>query len=90
MIDKDQIFNTHVKTTCGYISSETWLAFALRLLNGEDDRFMCIFDIHFDHCTRILYDVLTHWIIETYIGDINMCPYLGDKTALVAASEWFS
>ena len=89
--DKDQMYDAHVETTGGYISGEVKLAIAIRLLAGGDAYDLAvIFDVHFDHCKRILHEVLVHWVIATGIGDLNMVKYLGDKEAMARVSAGFS
>ena len=88
---KDQMYEAHVKTAGGYISGEVKLAIALRMLAGGDSYDLpVIFDVHFDHCTRILHEVLLNWIIKTGIGDLNMVKYLRHKEAMAKVSAGFS
>ena len=90
LVGKDIMFNENVKTTGGFISGKVKLAIAIRLLAGGDALDLAvIFDIHSDHCTRILYDVLLNWVIVTGIGDLNMTKYLGDKDAMENVNRVF-
>ena len=89
--NKDQMYDANVKATGGYISGEVKLAIALRMLAGGDSYDLAvIFDVHYDHCNRILQEVLVNWVIKTGIGDLNMVKYLGDKEAMSRASAGFS
>ena len=89
--NKDQMYDANVKATGGYISGEVKLAIALRMLAGGDSYDLAvIFDVHFDHCSRILQEVLLNWVIKTGIGDLNMVKYLGDKEAMARVSAGFS
>ena len=88
---KDHMYDAHVKTTGGYISGEVKLAIELRMLaDGDSYDLAVIFDVHFDHCNRILREVLLNWIIHTDIGDLNMVKYLGDEEAMAKVSAGFS
>ena len=67
------------------------LAIALRLLaGGASYDLSVIFDIHHDHCTIILYEVLLKWVIETGIGDLNTRKYLRDREHMAKVSKGFS
>ena len=51
--------NVNVETTSGYISGEIKSAIAIRLLADRDAYDLdFIVDVHFDHCKRILHEVL--------------------------------
>ena len=74
------MYDANVQTTGGYVSGEVKLAITLRLLAGRDALDLAVmFDVHSDHCTKVMYDVLLHWVINIDIGDMNMIRYLGDK-----------
>ena len=88
---KDPMYDANVQTTGGYVSGEVKLAITLRLLAGGDALDLAVmFDVHSDHCTKIMYDVLLHWVINIDIGDMNMIRYLGDKDAMAKVSLGFS
>ena len=88
---KNSMYDANVATTGGFISGEVKLGIAIRLLAGGDAYDLAvIFDIHFDHCKRILHEVLLKWVIKTGIGDLNMVKYLGDKEAMERVSKGFS
>ena len=88
---KDPMYDANVKATGGYISGEVKVAIALRLLAGGDALDLAVmFDVHSDHCTVILYQVLLHWIIKPNIGNLNMKKYLGDKEAMAKVSKGFA
>lgn len=73
------------------ISREVKLAITIRLLAGLDTYDLAvIFDVHSDHCKRILHEVLSKWAITTGIGELNMGKYLGTKDAMVRVSAEFS
>ena len=87
---KDIIFNDNIETTGSFISGEAKLAIAIRLLAGGDALYLVvIFNIHSDHCTWILYDVLLNWVIVTGIGDLNTTKYLGGKDTVENISRGF-
>ena len=84
------MYDAHVKTTGGYISGKVKLAITLRMLAGGDSYDLAvIFYVHFDHCTRILHEVLLNWIIKNGIGDLNMMKYLKDEEAMAKVSDGF-
>lgn len=63
----------------GYISGEDKLVAMLHLLADNDALDLAtIFDIYTYHCTQIMYDVLTQWIIPSNIDRVNMTKYLGN------------
>ena len=73
------------------MSGKVKLGITLRLLAGGDALYLAVmFDVHSDHCTKIIYDILLKWIINTDIGDMNMTRYLGDKAAMLKVSKGFS
>ena len=56
---KDYMYDANVATTGGFISSEVKLGIATWLLAGGDVSYLSvIFDAHFYHCKRMLYEVL--------------------------------
>ena len=77
--NKSIIYNAHNLNMIGYISGEAKLAVILRDLASNDAvDLVKIFVIYSDHCTKIMYKVLTLWIIPSEIGMINMTKYLED------------
>ena len=88
--DKISMYNAHTLTTCGYISGEVKLAVTLRLLAGGDELDLAtIFDIYSDYFIKIMYDVLTQWIIPSNVEMINMMKYLGNDMAMEQVSMDF-
>ena len=87
---KDIMFITNIETTGGFISDEVKLAMSDHLLDADDDLdLVVIFDIHSDHCPRMLCGVLLSWVIVTRIRDSNMKKYLVDKDAMEKVSKGF-
>ena len=67
------IFDANVETNCGFILGEIKLVIDICLLaDGDALDLVVMFDIHSNHCSRILHDVLLNWAIITGIGNLNM------------------
>ena len=81
--EKSSIYNAYSLTAGSYISGEVNLAVILRILAGDAAMYLAaIFDIYSDHYAKIIYEVLTQWIIPSDIGMINMTKYLGDDISM--------
>ena len=91
-LDKKGImFNANVETTGGFILGEVKLNISIRLFDGGDALDLAaIFDIHSDHCTRIMHDVLLNWVIITGIGDLNINKHIDDKDEMEKVSRGFA
>lgn len=60
------------------------------LSGGSEFDLRVIFDIEYDHCLKLFYNVLLDWIIKTNTDDIIMMEYLGDELAMSKVSDGFS
>ena len=77
-------------TTSGYIFGEIKLAITLRLLAGGSCYNLAVmFDIHYDHCNKIMLYVLKHWINNIDVGNINIDEYLDNIDEMKKVSEGF-
>lgn len=88
----DPMYDANVKATGGYISGEVKVAIILSLLTDSNALDLVVmFDVHSDHYTVILYQVLSHWIIKPNIGNLNIEKYLGaGKIAMSKKSKGFA
>lgn len=77
----------HKFTSGGYVSGEVKPIITLRVLAGGDDMDLgSIFDIYFDWCNIIMYDILEHWIIDTSICEIDMESCLSNNDEMTRIS----
>ena len=84
------MYNANTLTTGGYISAEVILAITICLLGSGDALDVgVIFDMHSDHCVRLMYDLLFHWIIHPNIGNFGMLKYLLDEEVMAKVSKGF-
>ena len=82
------MYEAHIKGIGKYISGDVKLAIILRLLVGGDHYDLAVlFDVHSDHFTQIIYDVLMNWIIKPNLGNLNMVNFLCDKTVTAKVSK---
>ena len=87
---KDTMFDAHECTSGGYISGETKVDVTLRFLaSGDSYDLGVIFDISYKHCEKILYHVLSHWMINAGIDKIDMENDLDDLAEMKTVSRGF-
>ena len=87
LIDNIPIYNAYSVVTGGYIYGKAKIDMTLCILTGGDAiDLVTIFDINSDHCIKLIYEFLTHWIIPSDIGIINMTKYLGGNTTIARVS----
>ena len=88
---RDKMYDDNTLNNGRYISREEKLTITLRLLGGGDALELgVIFDVHSDHCARLMYEVLLQWIIHPNIGNLGMIKCFLDEQAMVEFSKGFS
>ena len=85
------MYDTNIKTTGGYISTEVKIVVTCRFLGGGSVLDIAvIFDISSAHLRTLIFPLLRDWMMKTGVGDINMVKYLGPEAEMVKVSEGFS
>ena len=83
--------NAHANTSGGYVCGEVKLAITLRLMAGGDALDLgALFDISPNWCKHIFYDVLTEWVLDINLGEMDVRGYLSNKDELDRVSNGFS
>ena len=73
LVEKSSIYEANCVTTAGYISGEIKLAVTIRLLAGGDALDLAvIFDIYPTHILKIFQEVLSEWIIDPNLGQMDI------------------
>ena len=91
LVDKSSIYEANRLATGGYVSGEIKLAVTIRLLAGGDALDLAvIFDIYPTHILKIFEEVLSEWIIDPNLGQMDILKYLCDKDAMARVSHGFS
>ena len=67
------MYDAHSKNSGDLISGKTKVGITICFLASGDVLYLAvIFNICSDNCTKIMYEVMLEWVINTYVGKINM------------------
>ena len=83
--------DAHMKSTGGFISGEVKLALTLRLMAGGSYMDLALlYETGFTYSYEIFHDVLSNWINDDKLVNINGEEYLNDEARMVKVANDFA